>query len=137
MGASAWTYWVPYREDVNAALQALRREVFDRGEFYRAGSGDPSSLEQLLEQGGESGTHSIIDVLSVSPTVELGAVAPLSDAELAELFGSDQPTRADVEANWAGVMRVTEQRGPWTGTYLTTYRCGEPDELYFFGMSGD
>jgi hypothetical protein len=137
MGASAWSYWVPYRDDVDAALQALRRDVFERGEYYRATPQAPQSLEQLLERGGESGTHSIIDVASVAPAVTLGAVAPLPADEVAGLFGSERPTRADIETNFAGVMDVVEQRGRWTGSYLVAYRNGEPDELHFFGMSGD
>jgi hypothetical protein len=137
MGASGWTYWVPYREDVDAALQALRRDVFHRGEYYRASPADPVALEELLERNGESGTHSIIDVAAVAPAATMGAVASLPVAEAAELFGSERPTRADIESNPAGVMRVIEQRGPWAGTYVVAYRDGAPDELFFFGMSGD
>ncbi|GGZ32336.1 hypothetical protein GCM10010365_61390 [Streptomyces poonensis] len=33
MGASDWDYYVPYQEDLNAALQQLRREVFEAGDY--------------------------------------------------------------------------------------------------------
>ncbi|WP_433222818.1 hypothetical protein ACQP00_24500 [Dactylosporangium sp. CS-047395] len=35
MGASGWHYTVDYRDDINAALQQLRREVYERGEYYK------------------------------------------------------------------------------------------------------
>ena len=35
MGASDWHYTVAYQPDVKAALQQLRRDVYDRGEYYR------------------------------------------------------------------------------------------------------
>jgi hypothetical protein len=35
VGASGWYYAVPYKPDIAAALQQLRQEVYDRGEYYR------------------------------------------------------------------------------------------------------
>jgi hypothetical protein len=35
VGASDWHYTVAYQPDVKAALQQLRRDVYDRGEYYR------------------------------------------------------------------------------------------------------
>jgi hypothetical protein len=35
VGASGWHYVVPYQADINAALQKLRRDVYDRGDYYR------------------------------------------------------------------------------------------------------
>ncbi|WP_435209964.1 hypothetical protein [Streptomyces sp. bgisy034] len=34
MGASGWDYYVPYQEDLDAALQQLRREVSEAGDYY-------------------------------------------------------------------------------------------------------
>lgn len=33
MGASAWDYYVPYQEDLGAALEELRHRVFLAGEY--------------------------------------------------------------------------------------------------------
>jgi len=33
MGASSWSYFVPYREDIGAALEALRKRVFQTREY--------------------------------------------------------------------------------------------------------
>jgi hypothetical protein len=46
MGASSWQHFVPYRADVEAALQALRREVYGRGEYFRM---DHSEWRSLTE----------------------------------------------------------------------------------------
>jgi hypothetical protein len=35
MGASGWSYRTPYQPDVEAALHALREEVFARGEYLK------------------------------------------------------------------------------------------------------
>jgi hypothetical protein len=33
MGASGWNYFVPYQDDINAALQILRQQEFDSGHY--------------------------------------------------------------------------------------------------------
>ncbi len=35
MGASGWSYTTPYDPNIEAALQRLQREVFERGEYYK------------------------------------------------------------------------------------------------------
>lgn len=35
MGASSWSYFVPYQADIFKALQELREEVFRKGEYYQ------------------------------------------------------------------------------------------------------
>ena len=34
MGASGWSYFVPYQTDISKALQDLREAVFQKGEYY-------------------------------------------------------------------------------------------------------
>ncbi len=34
MGASRWSYFVPYQEDIGEALIVLRHEVFEAGDFW-------------------------------------------------------------------------------------------------------
>ncbi|PWU50199.1 hypothetical protein DLE60_23765 [Micromonospora globispora] len=36
MGASGWSYTVPYQPDLNAALHELRERVFAEGRYYWA-----------------------------------------------------------------------------------------------------
>jgi len=35
MGSSNWTYFTPYQEDIKQALQELRRNVFEAGDYHR------------------------------------------------------------------------------------------------------
>ncbi|MGW5425743.1 hypothetical protein ACWET9_00785 [Streptomyces sp. NPDC004059] len=77
MGASAWDYYVPYQEDLGAALEELQRRVFLAGDYYWVRGGDrlpeeerrplPSTLDELWadEWTQHSGTHSILDVFHV------------------------------------------------------------------------
>jgi Protein of unknown function (DUF1639) len=44
MGATGWSYFVPYQADVSAALQRLREDVFARGDYVY---GDDISDEQV------------------------------------------------------------------------------------------
>lgn len=51
MGATGWSYFVPYEVDISAALQRLREQVFARGdyEFDAAGGLSQKELEGLIE----------------------------------------------------------------------------------------
>jgi hypothetical protein len=155
MGASGWEYVVPYQQDLGAALDALRRTVFEAGDYLKPSYygdvfdlPDPAILEDLVEQEqygefmGTSGTHSIIDVLTVIPADsagnDFGAIRPLTDAECAELFGAAQPARADYEP-MAGSQRLHDYvtGGSWTGRAAVLWADGAPAEIVFWGYSGD
>jgi hypothetical protein len=61
MGASGWDYRVPHQADLDAALQALRRDVFARGDYYKPWEdADPEAraamARQLTEMAGLTGT---------------------------------------------------------------------------------
>ncbi|HVU31936.1 MAG TPA: hypothetical protein VHE61_00780 [Opitutaceae bacterium] len=99
----------------------------------------PSTIEELLEQRAENGTHSILDIQGISPTPDFGAVSPLPREDLVALFGSDQPTHEAVEA-MLGDERLMEHpliAERWQGVYFTVYRDDQPAELCFIGTSGD
>ena len=175
MGATGWQYYVRYQVDVDAALQELRRGVFQRGEYEKPmteeegeavmanaspqlkklyelatrwekfdppkpdRSSPPRTIEELVEQCEESGTHSILDIDHISEALEFGALTPLTEQQLTDLFNTIQPDQAIVE-NWCGrVPSLTEPSlyHRWEGIYFTIYKDGIPDELYFEGASGD
>ncbi len=112
MGASEWDYYVPYQEDLDAALQELRREVFEAGDYYWV-NGDkwlakdsteplPRSLDELWDDElvQEAGTHSILDIVRVlgpDDTPDYQTVEPVTDAEARELLGTEVLTRAHVK----------------------------------------
>jgi len=153
VGASGWEYVVSYQQDLGAALDRLRREVFASGDFVKP-SGvfdlpDPGSVDDLTEQEeywefmGESGTHSIIDVVSVAPAdsagpQDYGTIRPLSDTEHTELFGTAQPSRADYD-RLAGTERLHDYvtGGRWTGRAAVLWDNATPAEIVFWGYSGD
>jgi hypothetical protein len=49
MGATGWTYFVPYEADIAAALQRLREDVFSRGLYSSGGAVTKSDFEAALE----------------------------------------------------------------------------------------
>jgi hypothetical protein len=155
MGASAWEYVVPYQEDLDAALDVLRREVFASGDYLKPDFyGDvfdlpePGSVDDLIEDEqyaefmGTSGTHSIIDVFSVVPAdfggEEFGTVRVLSDEESGELFGVVRPGHEDY-ARLAGSEQLQEfvTGGRWTGRAAVLWADDKPAEIVFWGYSGD
>jgi hypothetical protein len=154
MGASGWEYVVPYQQNLGAALDALRQQVFASGDYIKPSFygdlfdlPDPASLEDLLGQKrywefmGTSGTHSVIDVHAVVPADandEFGAIRALSDEECAELFGTAQPGRADYDA-LSNSERLYEYvtGGRWTGRATVLWADASPSEIAFWGISGD
>ena len=97
------------------------------------------TIEELLEQRAESGTHSILDIQRVSQEPDFAAVSPLPPEELVKLFGADKPTRKTVEDKLGDYDLVEHPMVSerWQGIYFVVYRDGKPDELYFMGTSGD
>jgi hypothetical protein len=61
MGAESWDYFVPYEEDIQAALEKLRQREFLAG-HYRGSDANPATLEEVFENMGAGGTASILDV---------------------------------------------------------------------------
>lgn len=180
MGATTWNYFVRYEADTEAALQSLRRKVFEDGGYESgrvtpdqvraayeqliAQSSNPAvarqqieqvmeqlrplmppeppkakTIEELLEQRAENGTHSILDIQHISHVPEFGAVSPMPSEELVKLFGTDKPTRQMVEDKMGDYDLVEHPlvSERWQGVYFVVYRDGKSDELYFMGTSGD
>jgi hypothetical protein len=173
MGASGWSYFVPYDRDPNKALEALRWRVFRAGDYNKPAESTtvppfedfvppdptiwddpdelamwremhrqaceqveepaPDSPDAALRQSGTEGTHSIIDITSVAETPD-AASGPLAPERLEQLFGTQQPTRADVEAK---TIEVQTARGRNRCTYVVVYDAELPSELFFAGYSGD
>jgi hypothetical protein len=194
MGATGWKYFVPYEADFNVALQRLRENVFDAGEYlsgigrtrpdmeaalkvcgadiesvlrrFTAQASDPklsaqtrkkfaalvqqlkhnksdtlaaspTTIEELLERQGESGTHSILDIVRVSDAPEFGAVSPLTCVQLVDLFGTEKPSHAQIENKYEEGALEEYVRERWQGVYIIAFRDGLPDEIFFAGCSGD
>jgi hypothetical protein len=97
-------------------------------------SGRPQSIDELLEQAAECGTHSILDITEVAARRTAGAAAPLPGRTIQKVFGNPRPTHDQVEAGWA---EIAEMLGREQAYYLVVFRDGQPDEYAFIGCSGD
>jgi hypothetical protein len=147
MGASGWGYFVSYQPDLAAALQALREQVFAEGDYYWPGEADwrpveecrprPQTMAELFADEGVqySGTHSILDVdrlIGPDEPPDFGTVRPMSAAEARQLVGVERVTRAHI-----GVIDRDDD-GRWTGRCVVLHdEHGQPEEIYFWGHSGD
>jgi len=98
---------------------------------------EPTTIQELLERQGESGTHSILDIVSVSNTSEFRAVSPLPTSKLVEVFGTEKPSHAQIKRKYEGNALEEYVGKPWEGIYIIAYRNGLPVEIFFAGCSGD
>ncbi|GAB3512574.1 hypothetical protein [Phytohabitans suffuscus] len=136
------------QEYVDAEIAAMRAVLVDV--FGEDKAGDPNDEmaraswhaaqidvvgpDTLLASQPFSGTHSVIDMTGVAERPEGGSVAPLPDEELDRWFGTRRPDAAAVErALGEGLSGFAR----WQGAYVVAYAGDRPDEIYFFGFSGD
>jgi len=157
-GGRSWNYFVPYQSDAGAALQRLRGETFRTGQYAHSRAPfseeeleelpelaeeeplkEPETIEELLEQEGEDGTNSILDITHISERPEFAAVCPMPAESLREIFGTDRPTHEMVDSK-LGYSELSDHpltNEKWQGAYFTVHRAGKPDEICFLGISGD
>jgi hypothetical protein len=132
MGAEPWNSFTKFDSDVQRALDNLRREVFAAG-AYRYAEEQPSSIQEALEIADADGTASILDIQQISDEPNFFCAAPFSPDQLKSYFGSDHPTRADIQASddyWDELERGQAR-------YAIVYADDKPSEIYFAGYSFD
>jgi hypothetical protein len=132
MGAKPWDHFVPYQENISAALKDLREREFRAGHF-RGADLSPPSIEDALSNAGADGTASILDIVEVADEPGFGCMAPLPNQELVSLFGTEHPTRAQIMSNMGFYADI--ERGE--GVYIVAYKDGAPSEIFFGGYSCD
>lgn len=131
MGAHPYHYVVPWREDLSAALEALRQEVFAGGRYHGA-QRRPTTPREALEWAGEAGTRSILDIERISARPALCCATPLSDREMLACFGTLEPTPEQVEDSdlfWDDIKRGTAR--------IVVVRDSGVRKLLFAGYSFD
>jgi hypothetical protein len=132
MGAEAYEYTVPYEPDIQAALEKLRRRVFDSKQFNGA-EFDPPTPEAAFELTDADGTRSILDITRISEHPDFCCAAPLSAEELESYFGTTKPTAAmmrEADDFWEDLDRGMAR-------YVILYEGDEPSGIYFAGYSFD
>ncbi len=146
-----WDYFVPYQEDLSAALSDLQAKVLAEGDYYWAGDDEwgspaaPATLDALWEHPAvqASGTHSILDVdRIIGPTEEdaFGTVRPLSAEEQLRYLGTTRPTLSDFmrayEDEAENSLANVGQR--WSGYCVVLHdERRDPSQIVFWGYSGD
>jgi hypothetical protein len=146
MGAHPWFYFVPYGKDIAKSLETLREREFKAGRYNpsepfprfpvdprRSPGSKHSSIEAARAAAGASGTRSILDMTRIGARPDFGAVVPLDETDLMDLFATVKPTRADIEANEAIFDQI--ERGQ--GVCIIVYENNEPSQFYFAGYSYD
>jgi hypothetical protein len=150
MGAEFWSYTVPFREDIQSALEALRKREFVAGRFWQPSEVEPgffgrllgrppskpkqpASIKEAIKISDATGTRSILDIERISPTPDFGTVSPLSPEDLQRFFGTTQPTHDIIERSEEFIDSL--ERGQ--GVYIILYQQGKPHEIYFAGYSCD
>jgi hypothetical protein len=132
VGAEPYEYTVPYEPDIQAALNKLRRRVFESKEFNGA-EFDPPTPEAALEMTEADGTRSILDISRISEQPDFCCAAPLSHVELERYFGTQKPTEDLVREHddfWEDLERGMAR-------YVILYEGDEPKGIYFAGYSFD
>jgi hypothetical protein len=132
VGAEPYDYTVPYEPDIQAALDKLRRRVFESKEFNGAVF-DPPTPEAAFELAGADGTRSILDISRVSDEPDFCCAAPLSVEELERYFDTQKPTKVmlkEADEFWDDLERGMAR-------YVILYEGDEPKEIYFAGYSFD
>ena len=147
MGAHPYYYYVEYQPDIEASLQDLRQREFEAGRYNPAqpfprfpidlDSPSPGaqheSIYEAVEEAAEDGTRSILDIETVSDWPDFGVASPMSEEDLQQYFGTEQPTKEMVSRKLGFLSSV--QRGHCV--YFTVFEAGQPSELFFGGYSFD
>lgn len=132
MGAEPYEYTVPYHPDVQGALDALRRRVFDSKAFNGA-EFDPPTPEDAFEMTDADGTRSILDITRISDEPDFCCASPVSPEQLERYFGTQRPTATMVQR--CGEFWEDIERG--MARYVILYEADEPKGIYFAGYSFD
>jgi hypothetical protein len=151
--SSEWSYFAPYEADISAAFQRLREDVFARGDYITEASPifsgsrlfipasrpktKPSTIEELLEQEGDSGTHSILDITCISAKPKLKAISPFPSSLLLDYFSSVTPSPSEIQEvyEFGCLQKFVNKR--WRGIYIIAHFDGAPSDIFFAGCSGD
>jgi hypothetical protein len=95
MGASAWLYFTPWTDDADAALQRLRRETFEAGDYYGADDGSGGSALDGISQEDRDRIYRTMDPVRKFMGIKPWERAPweFGPGEALPGEGWDQPAR--------------------------------------------
>lgn len=115
-----------YQRSLKHTLKAAQKEALKELGF--------TSVDDAFEAHGEDGTASPLDIFEWSEEPQPAACWALDEATVERHFGSDQPSREDVEAH---VDELVEELGRGESLCVVAYEHGKPAEVLFAGWSFD
>lgn len=147
MGAVPYWYTVKYRPDLDAVLTELREQEFRAGRYnpvmpfidFPITPSSPApgpqhrSIQEAVTEAGADGTRSILDISAISDTRDYGVAYRLPSEVLLSIFGTAQPTAAEVDAG----LCMLEQFDRGQAFCIVLYSDGAPSEVLFAGCSYD
>jgi hypothetical protein len=147
MGAHPYWYFVPYKENIQEALDDLRNREFAAGRYNPVtpfpsfpvtddeinSNAEYGSIVEAREAAAEEGTRSILDLDRIAATADIFALTALDKDSLFDLYDTDCPTRDQVEEKMGFLEDV--ERGQ--GIYIVIYEDNLPSEILFSGYSFD
>ena len=148
MGAHPYWYFVPYREDLQSALDSLREREFRAGRYnpvirfikfrepaFSAQNPGPQhkTIKAAVKAAAEDGTRSILDVERVGTKSDYGVSTALAPDVLEDLYGTTRPTRAMLE----GAMDFLDDVSRGHCVHVVLYEGDRPSEIFFGGYSFD
>jgi hypothetical protein len=102
------------------------------------GGREPRTIEELLHDSGENGTHSILDIDHTADFPEFMAATPLTRCKLLDHFGTTTPTAKQFAEARDAFEEVMNEIKRWEAVYFTLHdENGQPSEYVFIGVSGD
>ncbi len=147
MGAFGYWYYVPFEEEIEKALEKLKLREFKAGSFYpnvffphmenQSEKENPdhsfNSISEVRKSVLSTGTRSILDIDAISNEIKYNSAKLLSSEENIELFGTEYPTREELDNNFDFIHEL--ERG--TAICLVLYKEFKPNEFFFAGYSFD
>ena len=91
------------------------------------------SIEEAVKAAEDTGTRSILDFEALASSEDAWSLRELMPEQRLMLFGSEQPTLAQLQASRTFPAFI----GHGEGYVVTTYRGGQPEFPYFAGSSFD
>jgi hypothetical protein len=132
MGAEPYQYVVDYEDNIQNALNKLRKKVFESGEYFNSEM-KPKTIEEAVKNGMDAGTRSILDINQVADEPDYECTVPFDDDELMDYFGTDKPSLEMVESNmdfWDSIERGMSR-------YIIVYENDKSSKIFFAGYSFD
>ena len=117
--AKAWTGLDDFPPELIAGELAEMAEMagrpVDPASIDRLAAGeDPVSIDEALLWSMDSGTHSILDIVNgIGHEPDFGIITPFARAAYIEVFGTERPSEAAVEAQLMNLDSMVRER--WQG----------------------